>query len=273
MVVQNYALFPHMRVSENVAFGLNARGAAKDLIAQRVEDSLRIVGMSQIRQPLPARTVRRSAAARGDRPRACGPPARPAAGRAAVGARRADSPLDGRGDRQAARRFARPDDPLRDARPERGADARRPHRDPQGRRIERDRPHRRTLSPPAQSLRRRIPGPRQSIAGGRRGGRARGRLRWGAPRRNQSRRGRRERALRRRAPSVRAAAESHADRRRRTLEPHRGGAARDPLAGRTDAPRRSRSASRSCASSRRDCPIRPRAATGSRSSSRLRTRT
>ena len=47
MVVQNYALFPHMRVSENVAFGLNARGAAKDLIAQRVEDSLRIVGMSK----------------------------------------------------------------------------------------------------------------------------------------------------------------------------------------------------------------------------------
>jgi ABC-type proline/glycine betaine transport system ATPase subunit len=47
MVVQNYALFPHMRVSENVAFGLNARGAAKDLIGQRVEDSLRIVGMSK----------------------------------------------------------------------------------------------------------------------------------------------------------------------------------------------------------------------------------
>src|ERR1700729_612036 len=39
MVVQNYALFPHMRVSENVAFGVNARGAAKNLIAQRVEDS------------------------------------------------------------------------------------------------------------------------------------------------------------------------------------------------------------------------------------------
>ncbi len=47
MVVQNYALFPHMRVSENVAFGLKARGADRDLIAQRVEESLRIVGMSQ----------------------------------------------------------------------------------------------------------------------------------------------------------------------------------------------------------------------------------
>ena len=27
MVVQNYALFPHMRVADNVAFGLKARGA------------------------------------------------------------------------------------------------------------------------------------------------------------------------------------------------------------------------------------------------------
>ena len=53
MVVQNYALFPHMRVSENVAFGLNARGAAKDLIAQRVEESLRIVGMSRFAARFP----------------------------------------------------------------------------------------------------------------------------------------------------------------------------------------------------------------------------
>src|SRR5471032_100247 len=35
MVVQNYALFPHMRVDENVAFGLNARRAARALIAER----------------------------------------------------------------------------------------------------------------------------------------------------------------------------------------------------------------------------------------------
>src|SRR5208282_3690403 len=53
MVVQNYALFPHMRVSENVAFGLNARGAAKDLIAERVEECLRIVGMPQYARRLP----------------------------------------------------------------------------------------------------------------------------------------------------------------------------------------------------------------------------
>jgi 2-aminoethylphosphonate transport system ATP-binding protein len=53
MVVQNYALFPHMRVSENVAFGLNARGAAKALIAERVEDSLRIVGMAKFAARFP----------------------------------------------------------------------------------------------------------------------------------------------------------------------------------------------------------------------------
>ena len=53
MVVQNYALFPHMRVSENVAFGLKARGADRDLIAQRIEESLRIVGMSQYSKRFP----------------------------------------------------------------------------------------------------------------------------------------------------------------------------------------------------------------------------
>jgi 2-aminoethylphosphonate transport system ATP-binding protein len=53
MVVQNYALFPHMRVFENVAFGLNARGAPKDLIAQRTEETLRIVGMSKFSSRFP----------------------------------------------------------------------------------------------------------------------------------------------------------------------------------------------------------------------------
>src|ERR1700722_15843385 len=46
MVVQNYALFPHMRVESNVAFGLQAQGADKALIAERVSEALRVVGMS-----------------------------------------------------------------------------------------------------------------------------------------------------------------------------------------------------------------------------------
>ena len=45
MVVQNYALFPHMRVGDNVAFGLHAQGSPKALIAERVAESLRLVGM------------------------------------------------------------------------------------------------------------------------------------------------------------------------------------------------------------------------------------
>ena len=40
MVVQNYALFPHMRVEDNVAFGLRAQGADKALIGERVKDAL-----------------------------------------------------------------------------------------------------------------------------------------------------------------------------------------------------------------------------------------
>ena len=47
MVVQNYALFPHMKVADNVAFGLKARGAQKSLVEERVNDALRVVGMQQ----------------------------------------------------------------------------------------------------------------------------------------------------------------------------------------------------------------------------------
>ena len=53
MVVQNYALFPHMRVADNVAFGLKARGAGKALIEERVDDALRIVGMQKFLKRYP----------------------------------------------------------------------------------------------------------------------------------------------------------------------------------------------------------------------------
>ncbi len=45
MVVQNYALFPHMRVDENVAFGLRAHGAPEAIIRARVPECLAMVGM------------------------------------------------------------------------------------------------------------------------------------------------------------------------------------------------------------------------------------
>jgi 2-aminoethylphosphonate transport system ATP-binding protein len=53
MVVQNYALFPHMSVAENVAFGLRARGEAKALITERVSESLRMVGMADFAARMP----------------------------------------------------------------------------------------------------------------------------------------------------------------------------------------------------------------------------
>jgi 2-aminoethylphosphonate transport system ATP-binding protein len=54
MVVQNYALFPHMRVDQNVAFGLRAQKAAAPLIAERVAECLAIVGMSHYARRYPA---------------------------------------------------------------------------------------------------------------------------------------------------------------------------------------------------------------------------
>ena len=45
MVVQQYALFPHMRVEQNVAFGLRAVGAPRAEIATRVRECLQLVGM------------------------------------------------------------------------------------------------------------------------------------------------------------------------------------------------------------------------------------
>jgi 2-aminoethylphosphonate transport system ATP-binding protein len=46
MVVQQYALFPHMRVRDNVAFGLKARKVAKAEIPGRVAEALELVGMA-----------------------------------------------------------------------------------------------------------------------------------------------------------------------------------------------------------------------------------
>ncbi len=46
MVFQNYALFPHLDVAENVAFGLRTRGTAKRDAAERVEAVLRRVELA-----------------------------------------------------------------------------------------------------------------------------------------------------------------------------------------------------------------------------------
>ncbi|MFB7256080.1 ABC transporter ATP-binding protein [Streptomyces nojiriensis] len=46
MVVQQYALFPHMRVEDNVAFGLKARKAPRAEIPGRVAEALELTGMA-----------------------------------------------------------------------------------------------------------------------------------------------------------------------------------------------------------------------------------
>ncbi len=53
MVFQNYALFPHMTVAENVAFPLQMRKAAKAEIAKRVKWALDIVELGGYEERLP----------------------------------------------------------------------------------------------------------------------------------------------------------------------------------------------------------------------------
>ncbi len=48
MVFQNYALYPHMTVFENMAFGLKLRKVPKDEIARKVEEAARILDLSHL---------------------------------------------------------------------------------------------------------------------------------------------------------------------------------------------------------------------------------
>ncbi len=47
MVFQNYALYPHMSVYDNMAFGLKLRKTPKEEIKRRVEEAARILGIEQ----------------------------------------------------------------------------------------------------------------------------------------------------------------------------------------------------------------------------------
>ncbi len=53
IVFQNYALFPHMTVADNVAYGLQAHKWPREKIAPRVEEMLALVHMSEFAQRKP----------------------------------------------------------------------------------------------------------------------------------------------------------------------------------------------------------------------------
>jgi len=53
MVFQNYALYPHMSVRENMAFGLKLRGLPKPEIEQRVKDAAQTLGIVELLERKP----------------------------------------------------------------------------------------------------------------------------------------------------------------------------------------------------------------------------
>ena len=54
MVFQNYALFPHMDVFQNIAFGLEMRKLDKSQIKEKVNEVLELVGLSNQKNRLPS---------------------------------------------------------------------------------------------------------------------------------------------------------------------------------------------------------------------------
>ncbi len=112
MVFQNYALYPHMTVFDNMAYGLRIRGLSRDEIRRRVEQSGALLGHRGAARPQAAPIVGRAAPARGDgagdRARAGAVPVR----RAAVEPRRQAARADARRD-QAVAAPAGGDEPLR----------------------------------------------------------------------------------------------------------------------------------------------------------------
>ena len=94
-VFQDYALFPHMTVAENVEYGMRVRGVAKDERAERRDEALEMVRLDRLRRSQALRALRRPAPARRpralDRQPAAGAAARRAARRARPEAARADA--------------------------------------------------------------------------------------------------------------------------------------------------------------------------------------
>jgi len=80
MIFQNYALFPHMTVRQNVMFGLEVKGMAKAEADRKVDRILDKLGLSEVANIRPTR-LRRPAAAHRAGPVAGGGTRYPALGR------------------------------------------------------------------------------------------------------------------------------------------------------------------------------------------------
>ena len=53
MMFQSYAIFPHMTVEQNVAFGLKQDQVAKDKIREKVQEALELVEMPKLAKRKP----------------------------------------------------------------------------------------------------------------------------------------------------------------------------------------------------------------------------
>ena len=184
LVFQNYALFPHLTVFDNIAFGLRLRRVAKAEIAERVGRILRLVDLPEMATALSGAAVGRPAAARRDRPLAGPRTAHPDVRRAALQPRlQAPHPDARRVEEPAAP--ARQDRDLCHPRPDRGLGAVRPHRGPVARKDRADRHPGRHLRAAGDRFRRRIHRQLQPARGAHRRARGRGRRdrrdRRGAP--------------------------------------------------------------------------------------------
>ena len=108
MVFQNYALYPHMSVFDNMAFGLKLRKLPKDEIKRRVDEAARILDIERAARPQAEGAVGRPAAARRDGPRHRAQPEGVPVRRAAVQPRRQAARADAHRDQEGASDRHRP---------------------------------------------------------------------------------------------------------------------------------------------------------------------
>src|SRR3954449_8828109 len=107
MVFQNYALYPHMTVRDNMGFALKLAHVDKDEIQKRVEEAARVLDLTQHldRKPANLSGGQRQRGARGGRGPRPAPASRPQAGQPL----RRPAPAGGDGARDRARSAGVPD--------------------------------------------------------------------------------------------------------------------------------------------------------------------